>query len=71
MDRPMEPYCSNESPEQWAEVAQWESDRADAAEAGLNRLRKAIETHRRNVWGSGPVGHDEDAALYAALELKR
>lgn len=34
----------------------------------LKRLHAAIETHRRNVWGSGEVGHDEDVALYAVLE---
>lgn len=31
------------------------------------RLRNAIETHRRNVWGDGPVDNDEDAALYGVL----
>lgn len=31
------------------------------------RLREAIETHRRNIWGDGEVKHDEDVQLYAAL----
>lgn len=37
--------------------------------AELDRLREAIETHRRNVWGAGPVEHDEDRELYAVLEV--
>ena len=30
-------------------------------------LRAAIASHKRNVWGDGPVGHDEDVALYGAM----
>jgi hypothetical protein len=39
--------------------------------ADLARLRKAIEAHRRNVWGSGTVEHDEDRDLYKALQEDR
>lgn len=27
--RPVEPYCSNEDPESWAEIAEWEWKRAE------------------------------------------
>ena len=32
------------------------------------RLREAIEKHRRNRWGDGPVKDSEDWWLYAALQ---
>lgn len=46
-----------------------------AADAAMYRkkydaLRAAIQTHRHNVWGDGPVGHDEDDQLYKVLEVK-
>ena len=42
----------------------------DAIKAALDRiaeLESAIETHRRDVWGEGPVGHESDVALYSVL----
>ena len=36
-----------------------------------DRLRKAIEKHRRDMWGNGPVGHLYDKNLYAALQEDR
>lgn len=35
--------------------------------AERDALRAAIVRHRERVWGFGPVGHDEDEALYAVL----
>ena len=37
-------------------------------EAKVERLRKAIATHKNNVWGRHEVAHNEDVVLYAALE---
>jgi len=39
----------------------------EAGDAERDRLREAIKTHRHNVWGEGPVEHDEDRELYAVL----
>ena len=39
--------------------------------AERDRLRKAIEKHRRDIWGNGPVGHLYDKNLYAALQEDR
>lgn len=36
--------------------------------AERDRLWKAIETHRRNIWGEGSIEHYEDRQLYAALQ---
>lgn len=35
-----------------------------------DRLQEAIKTHCRNLWGNGPIGHHEDAALYDTLKEK-
>ena len=40
---------------------------AEAADE-IERLKAAISLHRQNVWGDGPVDHDEDVELYRALE---
>jgi hypothetical protein len=50
-NRPLEPCNSNEDPEQWAEIAQWESDRADEAEAKTETLQKQLTTLRRSING--------------------
>lgn len=42
-------------------------DEMERLTAERDALRAAIVRHRENVWGSGPVGHDEDEALYAVL----
>ncbi|CAL8972726.1 hypothetical protein RHODGE_RHODGE_00985 [Rhodoplanes serenus] len=42
-------------------------DEMERLTAERDALRVAIVRHRDRVWGSGPVGHDEDEALYAAL----
>ncbi|CAL8974565.1 hypothetical protein RHODGE_RHODGE_03290 [Rhodoplanes serenus] len=42
-------------------------DEMERLAAERDALRAAIVRHRENVWGSGPVRHDEDEALYAAL----
>lgn len=34
----------------------------------IKQLIAAIEEHQLDVWGTGPVGHDRDAELYAVLE---
>ncbi len=39
-----------------------------AALEEIARLREAIETHRRNVWGDKAVGHSEDRDLYEVLD---
>ena len=36
--------------------------------AERDRLREAIEKHRRDMWGNGVVGHLYDKYLYAALQ---
>jgi NMD protein affecting ribosome stability and mRNA decay len=36
----------------------------------IERLRDAIEKHRRDVWGDREVEHDSDIALYAVLDDK-
>jgi hypothetical protein len=36
----------------------------------IERLRKAIKTHRANVGGDSEVQHIEDIELYAVLEKK-
>ena len=36
--------------------------------AEVERLRKAIATHKNNVWGRHEVAHNEDVVLYTALE---
>lgn len=30
----------------------------------LHRLMKAVEDHKANVWGEGPIDNDEDISLY-------
>jgi hypothetical protein len=41
----------------------------EAGEAERDRLREAIKTHRRNIWGAyGAFTHPQDRALYAALQ---
>ena len=37
-------------------------------QAEVERLRKAIATHKNNVWGRHEVAHNEDVVLYTALE---
>ncbi len=49
----------------WTEI----HDRVQELETENARLREAIETHRRNVWGDKAVGHSEDRDLYEALEV--
>ena len=39
--------------------------------AERDRLREAIEKHRRDMWGNGVVGHLYDKNLYAALQEDR
>ena len=91
-DRPVEPCCTNENPEQWAAIAEWEAERADRLleeskrerkitdkyirhlhdmQSQRDRLRDAIEKHRRDMWGNGPVGHLYDKNLYIALQEDR
>lgn len=41
----------------------------EAALTEAARLRAAIERHQLNVWGTGPVQHPEDVALYVAAGL--
>lgn len=38
-----------------------------ALERRLERVEAAIRRHRLNVWGEGPIDHDEDEALYGVL----
>ena len=38
-ERPVEPYNTSDNPEQWALIANWEWDRAEAAEAAMERVR--------------------------------
>lgn len=42
--------------------------RGQAQRSAEEYLRAAIERHRMDVWGSGPVKHDCDTELYGALE---
>jgi len=42
-ERPLEPSNSSENPEQWAQIAQWESDRADEALSQLAQLREDVK----------------------------
>lgn len=37
-ERPVEPHNTSENPEAWAEIAQWESDRADILREALERI---------------------------------
>lgn len=39
IERPVEPYSSNEMPERWAEIADYETKRADEAEKTLRKIR--------------------------------
>lgn len=41
-ERPCEPRCSNEDAEDWCAVAQWETEKREAAEAEVRRLRELI-----------------------------
>jgi|WetSurMetagenome_2_1015567.scaffolds.fasta_scaffold109727_4 hypothetical protein len=36
----------------------------------IKALEDAIRLHRKNIWGSGRVGHTKDSELYAALEVR-
>ena len=38
--------------------------------AMVGRLKLAIDSHRRNIWGDGKVSHPEDVRLYRALEME-
>ena len=40
-ERPMEPCCTTENPEQWAAIAEWEADRADR----LWKVLKRVASH--------------------------
>ena len=42
-DRPMEPCNASEDPEAWAEIAQWESDRADILREALEKIAESWE----------------------------
>jgi len=54
--------------EHWARMYSACLAREQALIAERDRLREAITTHRRNVWGKyGEVNHPEDVELYAAL----
>ena len=50
-DRPLEPCNASEDPEQWAEIAQWESERADEAEEEVAKLKKQLATLKRSING--------------------
>jgi hypothetical protein len=42
-DRPVEPSHSDEAPEAWAEIAEWERVRAERAESEAKALREMLE----------------------------
>lgn len=43
LDRPIEPYSISENPERWAEIADWEANRANVAQAELYRMTVLTE----------------------------
>lgn len=58
-ERPLEPWTTTESPEMWAEIAEWEAERADAAEAENRQLREMVRAFLRapSVGSDGPGSH--------------
>ena len=44
-DRPVEPCFSDEDPEQWFAIAEWEAARADNAEQRIAELEAQNKTH--------------------------
>ena len=48
-------------------IKDWQDEAYFKLKAENERLRAAINRHRNNVWGTCPVGHDEDVELYAAV----
>ena len=43
MSRPTEPHSTDENPEQWAAIAEWEKDRADKLSDALDDLINAAD----------------------------
>ena len=75
-ERPIEPNVMNESPEKWAEIAMWESDRADKAETENAQLREMVKVFLRapSVGSDGPGSHTivvQDFNLREARRLVR
>lgn len=46
-ERPCEPRCSNEDAEDWCAVAQWETEKREAAESEVRRLKALLEIHMK------------------------
>jgi len=56
-DRPVEPHNASENPEAWAEIAQWESDRADILREALEWYAK-VEHYKKDGSIMNPGGQD-------------
>ncbi len=53
-DRPVEPHNASENPEAWAEIAQWESDRADILREALEKISlTAVESYPGTIKEGG------------------
>jgi len=59
-ERPAEPHCTAEDPEQWVRILAWEEERADKAETQLAEAQKRIESFEQ--WQTDAIKHE--------LELK-
>lgn len=47
--RPTEPHNAGENPEAWAEIAQWESDRADALQERCAELERELKASAQSL----------------------
>lgn len=71
-DRPIEPCSASEGPEEWAEIAYWEGERADEAEATIKAQAQEIEELKKYKYGCGNVLVEMSKAAYMqAQEIER
>ena len=68
MSRPIEPYSHDAEPERWAEIAEWECERADELQKKLDDLNDNYDTLVNQM---EEVASDANHAWHTAKQVQR
>jgi len=70
-NRPVEPYVSNEDPEMWREIAEWEAERADTYRDALTAAENERDEMKTSREGWAARSKEDFDRLGRALENVR